>query len=121
VRAWVTEHGRWLTLHCDDIDRATRWFRRHGGLAVFIGRLVPGVRTFISLPAGFAGQALPSFIAFSAVGTLIWTTALTGAGRLLGRNYERVSAVLDPATWVVFGAVVVVYVVRVARGGRKRA
>ena len=120
VRAWVTRHGRWLTLDCDDIDRAKRWFDRHGGLAVFVGRLVPGVRTFVSLPAGFAAQPLPVFLAYSTAGTLLWTLALTAAGRLLGSNYRAVSGVIEPATWVVTAALVIAYVVRVAKKKGRR-
>src|SRR5687767_9311342 len=56
LRAWVDRHGRWLTLSANDVDRAQGWFRRHGKAAVFLGRLVPGVRTFVSLPAGFSAM-----------------------------------------------------------------
>jgi membrane protein DedA with SNARE-associated domain len=57
LRAWVRRFGRWITLSEKDIDRAQHWFERHGRTAVFVGRLVPGVRTFVSLPAGFAAPA----------------------------------------------------------------
>ncbi len=52
IRAFAARHGAWLTMSPDDVDKANRWFCRHGGIAVFIGRLVPAVRTFISVPAG---------------------------------------------------------------------
>ena len=118
LRRWVNRHGRWLTLSCGDIDRATGWFERHGGPAVFIGRLIPGVRTFISVPAGFARMAPVPFVLYSAVGTVLWTALLGWAGKLLGANYERVGQYLDPVTWVVLGAFVVAYVVRLVRWRR---
>ena len=115
LRRWVDRHGRWLTLSCADIDRSKSWFERHGGTAVFIGRLIPGVRTFISVPAGFARMAPVPFVLYSALGTVLWTALLAFAGKLLGANYERVGQYLDPVTWVVLGAFVVAYVVRLVR------
>src|SRR5690349_24638888 len=53
LRGWVDRYGRWLTLSAEDVDRAQEWFRRRGAVAVLLGRLVPGVRTLVSLPAGF--------------------------------------------------------------------
>lgn len=115
LRAWIDRHGRWLTLSCDDVDSAERWFRRHGGLAVFAGRLVPGVRTFISVPAGFAAMPAGPFVFYSALGTGLWTAGLAFAGRLLGAQYARVAGVLEPVTWAIVGAVLVVYVARLLR------
>src|SRR3546814_4934093 len=62
LKSWAARHGRWLTVTPDDIDDACAWFGRHGGKAVFLGRLVPAVRTFISVPAGVAGMPLVPFL-----------------------------------------------------------
>lgn len=121
LRAWVDRHGRWLTLNGGDVDTAKHWFERHGGAAVFVGRLVPGVRTLISVPAGFAAMPLLPFLLYSAAGTAVWTVALAVAGRMLGSQYGRVSRVLEPAGLVVLGLVVALYAVRVARWRRRRA
>lgn len=121
LRAWIDRHGRWLTLSCEDMDRAAAWFDRHGHAAVFVGRLIPAVRTVASLPAGFARMPLAPFLAYSAAGTVLWTAALAYAGRLLGANYQRVSAVLEPVSWAVLGAVALAYVVRVVRHPGARA
>ena len=124
LRAWVDRHGRWVTLENADVDAAVGWFTRHGGAAVLLGRLVPGVRTLVSVPAGFASMPLLPFVLYSTAGSAVWTTALAVAGRMLGSQYERVSHVVGPAGWVVFVVVVVVYVVRVVRwrrSGRRAA
>jgi len=64
LTAWADRYGRWLTVTGKDIDRADRWFDRHGVKAVLLGRLIPGVRTLISLPAGISGMSLPLFLLF---------------------------------------------------------
>ena len=113
LRAFVHRHGRWMAVNDDELDRAAGWFDRHGGIAVLIGRLVPGVRTFISVPAGFAGMSAASFTLYSAIGTIAWTAALTYAGVILGQNYDAVKSVVGPVTWVVIGGVVAWYVYKV--------
>jgi membrane protein DedA with SNARE-associated domain len=111
---FFARHGRWLALNSDELDRAADWFNRHGGTAVFFGRLIPGVRTLISVPAGFAEMGAARFTLFTLAGTLVWTAALTYAGVLLGRNYDMVSSVLGPASWVIVGAAVAWYLYKVA-------
>jgi membrane protein DedA with SNARE-associated domain len=107
LREWVERRGRWLALSGEDIDRAGLWFARRGSAAVFIGRMIPGVRTFVSLPAGFHAMPLLPFLLYTIAGTLLWTTALALAGQVLGRNYEQVSAFIEPETWVLLAAFVI--------------
>lgn len=115
VRAWVERSGRWLTLSPGDVDRAQDWFRRHGNAAVFVGRLVPGVRTFVSLPAGFARMRLGSFLLYSAAGTVLWTTGLAYAGVLLRANYAVVGDYLSTATNVLLAGFAILLVRRYLR------
>lgn len=115
LRAWVEAHGRWLALSPSDVDKSQRWFREHGGTAVLIGRVVPAVRTFVSLPAGFSCMPFWRFLLYSAVGTFAWTLALAWAGRVLEANYAKVERILEPATWIVLGAIVVAYIWRIVR------
>jgi membrane protein DedA with SNARE-associated domain len=98
LREWVARHGRWLTLSAEDVDRAQHWFRRHGIAAVFFGRLIPGVRTFVSLPAGFSSMPFGRFLLYSALGTAMWTGALACAGVVLQANFTRVGDYLNVAT-----------------------
>ncbi|MFB2550923.1 DedA family protein [Ensifer soli] len=110
----AARHGRWLTLTPADITRANRWFRDRGPLAVLFGRLVPAVRTLISLPAGIAAMSPPVFLAFSAVGTLLWTSALALSGYLLGQAYDTVAAYVDPVSTAILILMVGLYAYRVA-------
>jgi membrane protein DedA with SNARE-associated domain len=112
VMHWVETHGRWLTIRASDIARTQHWFERHDEWAVFLGRLVPAVRTFISIPAGFARMPAVPFAIFSALGTVLWTTALVLAGRFLGGQFTRVHQLLGRATWIVLGLIALVPVVR---------
>ena len=72
-----------MTLAPGEVDDAAGWFRRHCGKSVLLGRLVPAVRTLISVPAGIAGMALGKFLAYSTFGTAIWSGLLAGGGYLL--------------------------------------
>ena len=115
LRKLVARHGRWLTLSPEDVDRAQQWFRRHGAVAVFVGRLVPGVRTFVSLPAGFSSMPLGRFMLYSALGTAIWTAALAYAGVVLQANFTLVGDYINAATNVLFAVAGVMLVRRYFR------
>ena len=115
LRAWVDRHGRWLTLSGRDLDRAEQWFQQHGPVAVFVGRLVPGVRTFVSLPAGFALMPRGTFILYSAAGTVIWTAALAYAGVILRANFALVGDYIDIFTNVLLIGLAVMMAVRYMR------
>lgn len=110
LRSWVDRHGRWLTLTAEDVDRAQQWFQRHGAAAVFFGRLIPGVRTFVSLPAGFTSMPLGRFLLYSSLGTAMWTAALAYAGVMLQANFTLVGDYIDLATnaLLVLGAIMLV-------------
>ncbi len=112
LRTWVDRHGKWLTLSVKDVDRAQAWFGRHGNRAVFLGRLAPGVRTFISLPAGFSGMPFGSFLLYSTLGTAAWTAALAYAGVVLQSNFTLVGDYLDVATDVTLVAAGVLLIKR---------
>lgn len=114
VRHFADRYGRWLTITADEVDLARDWFHRHCGKAVFIGRLVPAMRTLISVPAGIAGMELPKFLIYTTAASLIWVGMLAGAGYLLGARYEEVSHWLNPVSNVIAGGLLVLYLYRVA-------
>ena len=115
LRAWVGRYGKWLTLSGADVDKAQLWFSRHGNAAVFFGRLVPGVRTLVSLPAGFGGMPVLPFVAYSALGTFVWTAALAYAGVALKANFTIVGEYINVVTNVVLGVIAVMIVRRYIR------
>ncbi len=121
LKQFADRHGRWLALSCADIDRATAWFARHGAWAVLLGRLVPGVRSLISIPAGIQRMSLPVFLAYTALGSAVWSAVLAGAGYALGRQFRQVGAWLDPVSWVVLGGLVLAYGWRVVRHRKRPA
>ncbi len=112
LRRWVRRHGKWLTLSVRELDAARAWFERHDRAAVLIGRMVPGVRTFVSLPAGFTAMPLVPFLVYSTIGTLVWTALLAGSGLLLQASYARVAGYVDIATDVLLAGLVLLLVRR---------
>ena len=116
--AFAARHGRWLTFDDQDLGKAIRWFERHGRTAVLVGRLVPTVRTLISLPAGMARLPLTPFLLYSGIGSLAWTAALAGSGYLLEANYRLVGDYLDRAAQIIIGLIVLTYLWRLLAGGR---
>jgi membrane protein DedA with SNARE-associated domain len=119
LRWWVEAHGKWLTLRTEDIDRAQEWFGRHGGAAVFIGRLVPGLRTWISVPAGLNRMGFWPFALYSAAGTVVWTGFLTVAGYVLENKFEQVDKYVGPVSTALIVLIVVWYLWRLVRQGRQ--
>jgi membrane protein DedA with SNARE-associated domain len=114
LKRWAGTHGRWLTISPEEVDQAAAWFDRHCAKAVLIGRLIPAVRTLISVPAGVAGMSLARFLAYSALGTALWTALLAAGGYLLEDQYHRVSEWLNPVSNVILGLIVLGYLYRVA-------
>jgi membrane protein DedA with SNARE-associated domain len=94
-------YGKWIGVTVIEIDRVNNWFNQHGSKAVFFGRMVPGIRTLISLPAGMNKMPIASFTLYSTMGTLIWTLALTSAGFLLGDNYAIIEHYLAPVSKII--------------------
>jgi membrane protein DedA with SNARE-associated domain len=115
MKKLAERHGRWVTVSPEEIDRAQGWFDRHGGMAVLFCRLIPGVRSLISIPAGIGRMNLAAFLAYTTVGSAIWTGLLAWLGYALGSNFEKVGEYLDPVSWVVLGGLLAMYIWRVVR------
>jgi membrane protein DedA with SNARE-associated domain len=114
-RPLLDRYGRYVGIGPDDLARADRWFERWGSLAVFAGRMVPLVRTFVSYPAGISRMPLGRFVLFSALGSLPWNAALIYAGFVVGDNYPAIEAALRPYELVIYVIVAVVAVVLIGR------
>lgn len=119
LRSWIDRHGRWLALEVRDLDLAKAFFQRWGGPAVFLGRLAPGIRTLISLPAGVLRMPWGRFLAWTTAGTFLWTLALTLAGVALASRHDQVAAWLDPVAETLVGLLLAAYLWRVFRRGRR--
>lgn len=103
-----------------DVERAQGWFDRHGRAAVFFGRLVPGVRSLISLPAGSSGMRLPTFLLYTTAGSGIWNAILVGGGVALGTQWHRVERYAGLLDNVVIAVIVVLVGWAVFRRVRRR-
>ena len=115
LQRFAQRHGRLLTLSPGDIDRAQHWFRRHGPPSVAFGRLVPAVRSVISMPAGVGQMPLLRFLLWSAVGTLAWNTLLLSIGFALESHYEQARDTIEWITRGVVAFLVAAYLWRVWR------
>lgn len=119
-RPLLEHYGRYLLVSPQDLDRADRWFAQFGAAAVFVGRLMPVVRTFISLPAGVARMHLGGFSALTFIGSFLWSLALVSGGYVLGANYSQIRqwfGVFDLPIAAAIAALVILYVVRHRRSG----
>jgi membrane protein DedA with SNARE-associated domain len=107
-RELIERRGRWLHLGPERFARAERWFDRFGGAAVFLGRLTPLVRSFVSIPAGALGSPLGLYTALTAAAALIWCVAFAAAGWALGGNWEQVHHAFRYVDYAAVAAVVAV-------------
>lgn len=106
-RPLLEKYGRYVLIRDHDIERADRWFERHGDAAVFLSRLLPVVRTFISLPAGISRMPLVRFTILTFLGSLPWSFALTWVGYLLGENWDLILPYTEPVSYTLAGALAV--------------
>lgn len=104
----------------DDLDRGAEWFHRHGPVAVVVGRLMPGVRSLISIPAGADRMRIWLFVLCTAVGSGAWNAALIGLGAALGTQRDKIDPYLNVLDIVVYAALAVAVVVLVVRRTRRR-
>ncbi|NNV07278.1 DedA family protein [Geobacillus sp. C56-T2] len=112
----VDRWGGWLRVKPEDIDKANRTFQRYGVWAVFVGRMIPLVRSLISIPAGMAKMNIWLFFWLSVLGTLIWNTILISIGAALGESWGKVSEVIGmyaEVVYILIAAVIVVGAIRV--------
>ena len=111
LAAFIERFGKWFGVKPSDLARAEAWFDRHSVAAVLLGRCVPLIRSVVSIPAGFRRMRLVPFVAYTAVGSAAWNTALIGAGAILGDQWDKVEPYVAVLQYVVI-AVIVLFVVR---------
>ena len=115
----IRRYGRWLTITWPEVQRAEKWFAEHGVFFVFLGRLLPTVRSLVSVPAGLLRMRFKRFLFASTLGTAAWTAILAGAGYKLGENIAEIDKVLGPASNAILLVLFMGYVWRLwtHRGG----
>lgn len=122
-RPYVERHGRWLHLDTEKLDRAERWFERFSDWAVFLGRLTPVVRSFVSIPAGVMEVPFVRYTLLTLAGSAIWCFAFAGAGYAVGENWEDFHHAFRYVEYLVaaaLGAIAIWLVVRYVRRRRRR-
>ncbi|MBD2447721.1 DedA family protein [Nostoc sp. FACHB-152] len=110
LKLWADKYGKWITVSSKDITKAKRWFDSQGSKAVFIGRIIPGVRTLISVPAGISNMHLLPFLFYTTLGSAAWVGLLTYSGYVLGSQYELVDKYLAPVSKIVLGSLLLIFI-----------
>ncbi|MFA5308677.1 MAG: DedA family protein [Dehalococcoidales bacterium] len=121
-RPLLNKYGKYVLLSQHDLDIADRWFSRSGGWTVFVSRLLPVVRTYISLPAGIARMHIGKFLVYTFIGSFIWSTALAYGGYLLGEHWESLRNAMRPFDPIFIAIIVILlglYVYRHIRHTRR--
>ena len=114
-RPFIEKYGKYILISHHDLDLADRWFQRHGDITIFIGRLLPVIRTFIAFPAGVARMSLWRFNLYTFVGSYIWSVGLAWVGMKLGEHWNTLGVYFhrfDAAIGVILLIAVVWYVRR---------
>lgn len=115
------QSGGWIKVSVEDIEKSKAWFKQYGGRALVMSRVVPGVRTVISVPAGISGMPVLWFLFYVGCGTLVWGSLLASAGYVLGDRYYLVRQYLGPASNVIMAILFVTMVVLLFRYKVRRA
>ncbi|MEI6288520.1 MAG: DedA family protein [bacterium] len=121
-RPLIEKYGKYILISRHDLDMADNWFKKHGQMAVFFGRLLPVVRTYISFPAGIAKMEIKRFSAYTFAGALPWCALFTYLGIKLGENWQTVKDRLhgfDIAIAVIIIAMIIAYIIRHLRNLKK--
>ena len=105
-RPLLERYGKYVLIRAHDIDVADHWFGRYGDIAILVSRMLPVIRTFISLPAGIARMHFGKFTLYTAVGSLPWSFALVYAGKSLGDNWEQVRGIFQKFDYVIVALVI---------------
>jgi membrane protein DedA with SNARE-associated domain len=106
LEQWIARYGKWVMVSQEDFDRSQAWFRKYGSAAVLIARVVPGLRSIISVPAGLTAMPFGRYALYTVLGSAVWNIMLVSAGYFLGHNWEIVETVLDPVSPVIYAGII---------------
>ena len=113
LKTMIERYGRWLTLDWPEVERARQLFERYGGPIVGIGRMLPTLRSLMSIPAGLLRMRQSTFLIWSTIGTAGWTSIIAIGGWVLGQNFKNIEAIVGPISIAVIVMIVVAYLWRV--------
>jgi membrane protein DedA with SNARE-associated domain len=106
----VERYGKYLRISVADLEKSLAWFEKYGHRIVFFGRMIPAVRSLISIPAGMSKMPFGKFMAYSAFGTIIWTTFLAFLGYHLSEDQALMSLIMQRASYIIL-AIVILYII----------
>lgn len=115
LKPLIERYGRWLTMDWKDVEKAEGWFRSHGAFFVFLGRMLPTVRSLVSVPAGLLKMRFRTFLLASTVGTAGWTAMLAFAGFKLRENFAEIDSWLGPISNAILVTLAIGYLFRLWR------
>jgi membrane protein DedA with SNARE-associated domain len=122
-RAAIIRYGKYVRIGTKEIEKAEKWFEKHGELAVFLGRMAPGVRELISIPAGISKMNITKFVLFTFAGSLVWSVMLSLAGYYGGKAWsqlsESLSSILGIATAIIVAGIIAFIVIKRFKGHRR--
>lgn len=121
LKRFFAGKGKWFMVSEENVDNSFDRFQRHGSWAVFLCRMIPGLRSLISIPAGSFGMPIGKFLILTTVGTFPWTLLLTWIGTVLGENYDRIAPYLDAISWTVVGIFLGTFVWWIFKQRRERS
>lgn len=102
---WVNQYGKYLFIKTDDVKKALDWFEKYGHRVVFFGRMIPAVRSLISIPAGMSHMPFWKFMTYSMLGTVIWTTFLATVGYYFGNNTALMQQIFSNVGYMIVAIV----------------
>ena len=111
-KRFIDRRGRWLTMDWYDVQRVERMFGRFGWGVVLVGRLLPTIRSVVSIPAGLVRMRFARFLVWSTLGTAAWSSLLAFAGWVLGMQFDRIETVLGPLSSAIIALIVIFYLWR---------
>ena len=113
LKTMIERYGRWLTLDWPEVERARQLFERYGGPIVGIGRMLPTLRSLMSIPAGLLRMRQSTFLIWSTIGTAGWTSIIAIGGWVLGQNFKNIEAIVGPISIAVIVMIIIAYLWRV--------
>ena len=105
---WIDNYGKYLFIKSEDVGKALQWFEKYGHRIVFVGRMIPAVRSLISIPAGMSGMPFWKFMLYSGFGTMIWTTFLACVGFYFGENQDLMHQIFSQVGLIILSLVIII-------------